>query len=168
MSDRDRRKPAVGVHGRANDDDKSLQSLLAFVPPCCPPGGLPVLQDVGSDAALTGDHALLESTDQGLKRPLAATRPNDEMNPSTLKSPTPSLLAEATVDPLWSDAAAESWVDAFPVGNGRLGALIWGQPWNERMPFSEDTLYTSPKSDSRRKTTALVARPRTRPGWTTP
>ena len=70
----------------------------------------------------------------------------------------------ATIEPLWSDSAASGWVDAFPIGNGRLGALLWGQPWDERMPLSEDTLYTSPpkpkhpRTPPRPKNSALSAR----------
>ena len=43
-------------------------------------------------------------------------------------------------------------------------ALLWGQPWDERMPLSEDTLYTSPpkpkhpRTPPRPKNSALSAR----------
>lgn len=43
---------------------------------------------------------------------------------------------------LWYDAPAKIWNDALPVGNGRLGAMIFGDPENERIQFNEDTYWT--------------------------
>ncbi|NUP37594.1 MAG: hypothetical protein HOY76_11415, partial [Streptomyces sp.] len=28
--------------------------------------------------------------------------------------------------PVWYDRPAARWVDGLPVGNGRLGAMVWG------------------------------------------
>lgn len=39
------------------------------------------------------------------------------------------------------DSPAESPLDALPVGNGRLGAMIAGQPNLETIPLNEDTLW---------------------------
>lgn len=43
---------------------------------------------------------------------------------------------------LWYDAPAKIWNDALPIGNGRLGAMIFGDPENERIQFNEDTYWT--------------------------
>ena len=34
---------------------------------------------------------------------------------------------------LWYDAPAERWVEALPVGNGRLGGMVFGSPKRERI-----------------------------------
>jgi alpha-L-fucosidase 2 len=42
---------------------------------------------------------------------------------------------------LWYDQPAGPWVEALPVGNGRLGAMVFGRPAQERLQFNFDTLY---------------------------
>lgn len=34
---------------------------------------------------------------------------------------------------LWYDQPAAEWVEALPIGNGRLGAMIFGRTGNERL-----------------------------------
>jgi len=41
---------------------------------------------------------------------------------------------------LWDDIPATGWEDAYPIGNGRLGAMVFGGPWTERIQLNEDTL----------------------------
>src|SRR5215216_4964696 len=48
---------------------------------------------------------------------------------------------------LWYDEPASEWTDALPVGNGRLGAMIFGPPFNERLQLNEDTLYAGSPYD---------------------
>lgn len=43
---------------------------------------------------------------------------------------------------LWYRQPATLWVEALPVGNGRLGAMVFGGVHLERMQFNEDTLWT--------------------------
>jgi len=43
---------------------------------------------------------------------------------------------------LWFDKPARQWVEALPVGNGRLGAMVFGGVVVERVQFNEDTLWT--------------------------
>src|SRR4051794_32973977 len=43
---------------------------------------------------------------------------------------------------LWFDQPAEQWADALPVGNGRLGAMIFGEVKSERIALDEDTLWS--------------------------
>ena len=43
---------------------------------------------------------------------------------------------------LWYSQPSKEWVEALPVGNGRLGAMIFGGVAEERLQFNEDTLWT--------------------------
>ncbi|WP_241348903.1 glycoside hydrolase family 95 protein [Belliella filtrata] len=42
---------------------------------------------------------------------------------------------------LWYDKPATQWVEALPVGNGRLGAMVFGGPNEEVIQLNEDTFY---------------------------
>ena len=42
---------------------------------------------------------------------------------------------------LWYDKPAQEWTDALPIGNGRLGAMVFGGPAIEQLQLNEDTLY---------------------------
>ncbi len=43
---------------------------------------------------------------------------------------------------LWYPQPAREWVEALPVGNGRLGGMVFGGVPEEHMQFNEDTLWT--------------------------
>ena len=43
---------------------------------------------------------------------------------------------------LFYDRAAELWVEALPIGNGRLGGMVFGEVEEERIALNEDTLYS--------------------------
>src|SRR4051812_35167443 len=42
---------------------------------------------------------------------------------------------------LWYRAPAEEWVQALPIGNGRIGAMIFGGLAIERLSLNEDTFF---------------------------
>ncbi len=42
---------------------------------------------------------------------------------------------------LWYDEPASEWIEALPVGNGRLGAMVFGGVTTERLQLNEDTLW---------------------------
>ena len=48
---------------------------------------------------------------------------------------------------LWYDAPATQWVEALPVGNGRLGAMVFGGTVRERIQFNESTVWTGGPHD---------------------
>ena len=48
---------------------------------------------------------------------------------------------------LWYDKPASEWTEALPVGNGRLGAMIFGGPKSEQLQLNEDTLYAGSPYD---------------------
>ena len=42
---------------------------------------------------------------------------------------------------LWYDDPAKQWTDALPLGNGRLGAMVFGTPAQERIQINEETIW---------------------------
>ena len=43
---------------------------------------------------------------------------------------------------LFYHAPAAHWTEALPIGNGRLGAMVFGGIKTERLQFNEDTLWS--------------------------
>jgi alpha-L-fucosidase 2 len=43
---------------------------------------------------------------------------------------------------LWYPSPAEKWTEALPVGNGRLGAMIFGRTGEELLQLNEETIWT--------------------------
>jgi len=43
---------------------------------------------------------------------------------------------------LWYRQPAAKWEQALPIGNGRMGAMVFGGMADERIQFNEDTLWT--------------------------
>jgi alpha-L-fucosidase 2 len=56
----------------------------------------------------------------------------------------PEALAPAPVEPLslWYRQPATEWVEALPIGNGRLGAMVFGGADEERLQLNEDTFWS--------------------------
>ncbi len=48
---------------------------------------------------------------------------------------------------LWYEQPASSWVEALPIGNGRLGAMIYGGESTDHIQFNEETLWTGRPHD---------------------
>ena len=48
---------------------------------------------------------------------------------------------------LWYEAPADCWVEALPVGNGRLGGMVFGGVTQERIQLNEDTLWAGAPRD---------------------
>jgi len=42
---------------------------------------------------------------------------------------------------LWYQRPANYWVEALPLGNGRLGAMVFGNPFRERIQLNENTVW---------------------------
>ncbi|XP_052878983.1 alpha-L-fucosidase 2-like [Gossypium arboreum] len=72
------------------------------------------------------------------------------------------MVRRPTVADLWNPCSSDStsrplkvifnepakyWTDALPVGNGRLGAMIWGGVASELIQLNEDTLWTGVPGD---------------------
>ncbi|HEX3358453.1 MAG TPA: glycoside hydrolase family 95 protein, partial [Tepidisphaeraceae bacterium] len=48
---------------------------------------------------------------------------------------------------LWYTKPARQWEEALPIGNGRMGAMVFGGVADERIQFNEDTLWTGKPHD---------------------
>ena len=46
---------------------------------------------------------------------------------------------------LWYDKPAADWNEALPVGNGRLGAMVFGDPENETLQINEESIWAGSK-----------------------
>ena len=57
-----------------------------------------------------------------------------------------SVTADGSLN-LYYRQAAEHWGDALPVGNGRLGAMVFGGVQSERLALNEDTLWSGEPRD---------------------
>src|SRR5208337_111384 len=80
----------------------------------------------------------------------------------------PLLLCIVAVAPLsaadpvlWYTYSAQRWDDALPVGNGRLGGMVFGGISKERIQLNEDTIWNGKKRD-RVNPEALQALPEVR------
>jgi alpha-L-fucosidase 2 len=62
---------------------------------------------------------------------------------------TPGKFNPATV--IWYEHPADKWENAFPVGNGRLGAMVFGRTDEERIQLNEETYWSGGPYDQTRK-----------------
>jgi alpha-L-fucosidase 2 len=53
-----------------------------------------------------------------------------------------SFLSNAEDLKLWFNQPAANWNEALPVGNGRLGAMVFGGVENERLQLNEETIWS--------------------------
>lgn len=54
---------------------------------------------------------------------------------------TDSAANEANPNTLWYRQPTAKWIEALPLGNGRLGAMVFGGATMERIQLNEDTLW---------------------------
>ena len=72
------------------------------------------------------------------------------------------LVSASTPDPvLWYTHPAQRWGDALPIGNGRLGGMVFGGIAQEHIQLNEDTIWNGRKRD-RINPQALKALPEVR------
>jgi alpha-L-fucosidase 2 len=72
-----------------------------------------------------------------------------------LRSPTSAESAGSRLDTpaakplrLWYREPALVWVEALPIGNGRIGAMVYGGVSQERLQLNEDTFFSGGPYDS--------------------
>ena len=61
-----------------------------------------------------------------------------------------ALVRDPAATVLWYQKPAEKWRDALPVGNGRLGAMVFGSPDCEQLQLNEQTIWTGGPYDPTR------------------
>ena len=64
---------------------------------------------------------------------------------SSLNDISNKVNIDKTIDPstfMWYEKPAEKWEDALPVGNGRLGAMVFGKYGEEQIQLNEETYWT--------------------------
>jgi len=62
-----------------------------------------------------------------------------------LNSSSATENVDTSIDPstfMWYDKPAEKWEDALPVGNGRLGAMVFGKYGEEQIQLNEETYWS--------------------------
>ncbi|MDM1293632.1 glycoside hydrolase family 95 protein [Sphingobacterium sp. N143] len=70
--------------------------------------------------------------------------------------PTDRLLAQYRV---WFDHPAKQWEEALPIGNGRMGAMVYGDALNEEIQFNEETLWTDGPRNYNKKRASQYLQP---------
>lgn len=61
------------------------------------------------------------------------------------EQPIESKIVDASIDPatmMWYAKPAEKWEEALPVGNGRLGAMVFGKYGEEQIQLNEETYWS--------------------------
>jgi alpha-L-fucosidase 2 len=91
----------------------------------------------------------------GVALPIIVGRETADANSITYAGSNPQRLV------LWYEKPATQWVEALPVGNGRLGAMVFGGTASERLQLNEDTLYAGGPYDPNNRE-ALAALPEAR------
>ena len=74
-------------------------------------------------------------------------------NPASSNSPSPLVLSYLQ--------PATAWTEALPIGNGRLGAMVFGGIEHERLQLNEDTLWAGGPYDPN-NTNSFAALPEVR------
>jgi alpha-L-fucosidase 2 len=79
--------------------------------------------------------------------PANSAEPGTNQNSSALEPARPTMEFSGEAPPpeeplsLWYRQPATQWVEAVAIGNGRLGAMVFGGIVNERLQLNEDTLW---------------------------
>jgi alpha-L-fucosidase 2 len=63
-------------------------------------------------------------------------------SPARPETAPPAVQRRESDPALWYRQPAKEWVEALPVGNGRLGAMVFGGVARERIQLNEDTLWS--------------------------
>ena len=50
-------------------------------------------------------------------------------------------MVKGSFNTIGFDAPAASWEEALPIGNGKLGGMVFGLPFTERIQLNEDSVW---------------------------
>ena len=70
-------------------------------------------------------------------------------------------MTEINPNKIVFDTPAKAWEEALPVGNGKLGGMVFGLPFTERIQLNEDSLWSGGPQD-RNNPSALEYLPKIR------
>jgi hypothetical protein len=105
---------------------------------CLPIDGVKQLRLVATDAGdgIAADHLKLGN--------LRVTAGEEQPHPD---GPIALRFVEDAPPPaspvaLWYRRPARRWLEALPIGNGRLGAMVFGGVWRERIALNESTFWS--------------------------
>lgn len=59
-----------------------------------------------------------------------------------------TVAVSAQTHTLWYAEPARVWTDALPLGNGRLGAMVFGIPATERIQLNEETIWAGQPNEN--------------------
>ena len=51
-----------------------------------------------------------------------------------------NVLAQTAPYKMWYDKPAQFWEEALPIGNGRISAMVYGDPYTGRFQLNEETV----------------------------
>lgn len=77
--------------------------------------------------------------------PILCCGVKDNLRASPSEAPVSEI--QSTTEVLWYRQPATRWVEALPVGNGRLGGMIFGGVDQEHIQLNEDTVWAGEKRD---------------------
>jgi len=63
---------------------------------------------------------------------------------------------------LWYDSPSKVWTDALAIGNGRLGAMVYGEPRHERLQLNDITVWSGGPEPEQNRPDAYKALPEIR------
>ena len=81
---------------------------------------------------------------------------------------TPQSKPPANSLTLWYQTPAQKWTDALPIGNGRLGAMIFGNPSSEKLQLNDITVWSGgprPDANRPRRLPCVAGDPRRAGAW---
>jgi alpha-L-fucosidase 2 len=106
---------------------------------CLPIDGVGEIRLVATDA---GDGIGADHVNFGcLRMSIAAARPKPQIVPEPTAVAPPSLPAGASRLTLWYGRPARTWLESLPLGNGHLGAVVFGGVNQERLAMNEITFW---------------------------
>ena len=65
-----------------------------------------------------------------------------------LLSASMTMTAQDNTERLWYDSPAKIWLEALPIGNGRLGGMVYGGTQNVEVQLNEDTFWSGGPHDN--------------------
>ena len=66
------------------------------------------------------------------------------------------LFSQDKTNTLWYRQPAADWNEALPVGNGRIGAMVFGNPWKETIQINEESLWGGCPQDGNADAAAVM------------